>query len=485
MKSKLIVLLIITMLGQTRAQCPLPGDYRLSTQAQINDFLLEYPDCEELDGNLTIGQFIQPVSTDINDLTGFKNLKRVNGDFRLREVDNIELFDGLQNIEFIGGDLYIASNDNLRNLSTFEKLDSIMGDIRLSNNSSIDTMFVINTINYIGGAILILDNQNLKSIDGLKQIKTVIGNLEIVNNPLLVNLNGLNAIMSVNGKTHIYNTGIVNLNELSNLTQIYGWLSGLSIANNISLESIVGLDNLSSIDGFLKLKNNPKLASITPLDSLHYIGGFFEISESVIENFNGLENVKIGMGSIVIMDNQILTSLDNLNIHKTVHGNIRIIGNENLVKITSLIEIDSIVGGFSVFNNTSLTDCSSICRLLKDGYVENPVIVSNNLEGCNSIDEITIQDCFTSTVEIKKSANIVSVSPNPVIDELGIYFSSNYPTVYNATLYNSFGEVVEIIEIENNEYNQSIDMSRSVPGLYMLLIKHEKGEVVKKILKYN
>ena len=75
------------------------------------------------------------------------------------------------------------------------------------------------------------------------------------------------------------------------------------------------------------------------------------------------------------------SSIDQLKINSTVNGSVRIRGNENLSDITSLVTIDSICGGLTILRNDILSDCESLCQLLIEGYIKNPVTISNNLAG--------------------------------------------------------------------------------------------------------
>ena len=484
-KLSTILFLILCAYGQVNAQCPPFGDYLLPTQSHVDDFLLSYPDCEEIDGSLTIGQFVQPVSTDINDLSGFINLKRVTGDFRLREIDGDDMFDGLQSIKFVGGGLYIEGNDNLKNLNSFESIDSINGEFWIRNNENLESLFNLNTINHIGEAIQIVSNNNLKSLDGFRNISELNNSLEIVDCPLVTNLDGFNSLSSINGKLSVSNTGISDLSELGNLQRIQGQSSGLAVIENSNLTSLQGLNNLLSIDGSFQVINNPNLNSISKLESLSFIGGYFEISESNLIDFVGLENAVLGFSGIVIKDNNLLTTIEQLKINSTVGGNLRIDNNESLSDITSLVTIDSINGGLAISKNDLLSNCESICHLLVEGYIEAPASIFQNLEGCNSQAEIISQNCISNTEELLNENSIITVFPNPVIDELNVKFITRPYAITNITLYNSFGQIINEEVPEKRFGTQIVDMSNHRQGLYLLVIKSEKGSVIKRIVKSN
>jgi len=475
--------IVVFPLLQVIGQCPPPGEYRLTSQAQVNDFLTEYSDCEELDGNLTIGQFIQPMSTDITDLSGFSNLKRITGDFRLREIDGDMAFGGLENINFIGGDLIIERNDLLKNLSVFGNLDSINGDFVVRYNSSIDTLFTANTISHVGQSIDISSNESLQSVNGFKNISTINSSLEIADCPMLASLEGFNSVTTINGRFLVFNTGVATFSDFSNLTEIVGQQASLEIIDNLNLSSLEGLNNLISIDGEFQITNNPNVTSLAELESIDFIGGYFEVSESSFVDLTGLENVMVGGSLIVFENNEFLTSISPLNISSTVNGSVRVVKNDQLVDISPLLEIDSIFGGLGINGNSSLSMCQSVCQLLTDGFIEAPVSIFNNAVGCNSSDEITDQNCTTSTDDQWQKVVNIAISPNPVHTEFILDFQTPPSNVLSSTLFSSTGQVVRSDFLNSLEEKQKVNVSLCDSGLYYLSVQTDQGtEVVKVII---
>ncbi|CAG5017736.1 hypothetical protein DYBT9275_05836 [Dyadobacter sp. CECT 9275] len=64
---------------QALAQCP-TGDQSFYNQTDVNDFLADYPDCEELPGRVLIE------GSGITNLNGFKNLTYIDGVLRIAET---------------------------------------------------------------------------------------------------------------------------------------------------------------------------------------------------------------------------------------------------------------------------------------------------------------------------------------------------------------------------------------------------------------
>ena len=68
--TSIIFLLFLSCCQWMTAQCPL-GDVTFSTQSQIDSFQIIYPDCNELEGSLTIS------GPGISDLSGLSGIQKV------------------------------------------------------------------------------------------------------------------------------------------------------------------------------------------------------------------------------------------------------------------------------------------------------------------------------------------------------------------------------------------------------------------------
>src|SRR5690606_39737475 len=90
----LFVFLTFFSLG-VKAQCP-EGDVSFHLQAQLDDFAINYPNCTEITGYLSIG-------ARVNNLNGLSNLETVGGIFRISGNQFLTNLDGLNNLETVGG----------------------------------------------------------------------------------------------------------------------------------------------------------------------------------------------------------------------------------------------------------------------------------------------------------------------------------------------------------------------------------------------
>lgn len=76
----LLALLVIFKTPSLFSQCP-PGSAILVTQAEVDQFIIDYPNCTMINGNLWIGS---NSPTDITDLSALSNLNTVMFELLLR-----------------------------------------------------------------------------------------------------------------------------------------------------------------------------------------------------------------------------------------------------------------------------------------------------------------------------------------------------------------------------------------------------------------
>ena len=77
--------------------------------------------------------------------------------------------------------------------------------------------------------------------------------------------------IEIEGNLKIQGNGITNLNGLSVLTSIGGYLF---ISNNLMLTDLIGLDNISAVGGNFRLESNNAITTLTGLERLNQIGGY-------------------------------------------------------------------------------------------------------------------------------------------------------------------------------------------------------------------
>jgi len=426
----LLILLIIILIPSGYSQPCLPQGITFSTQAQIDSFQLNYPNCSEIQGNVVIS------------------------DSHSGSIVNLY---GLSSITSIGGWLYITNNKSLLNLTGLNSLKSIGLWLDIYGNLALASLSGLENLKTIGSDLTIGDffqgwNRDLRSISGLMSLDSIGGSLTICYNPVLHSLSGLNNISYIGGS--------------------------FSIDIHDSLTDLTTFNKLYSIGGSLHLQDNKLLTNLTGFDSLNNIGGTLQIwFNNSIENLNGLNNLKTIGAHIKIRGNKSLENLSGLEEVNSISGIIHI---EDNIALQSLYGLDNInsnsIAGLTIEYNTSLSSChvKSICDYLLAPI--STVTISTNANGCNNQGEVE-DSCNTIGVSEINPENEFSIYPNPTQDEL--YISLKNEIIINeVNIYNQIGQkVFHAIQLSN-----PVDVSMLRPGLYIIVFISTEFTIRKKLI---
>ena len=434
---RLLLFLFLWVGGVLNGQdCP-TDDLMFTNQEEIDAFLIDYPNCTEIAGHVTVRES-EPGS--ITNLLGFENITSVGLSIRIDSNEMLTNLSGLDNLISIDSSLHIEHNENLINLSGLESLVSIGFDLIIGNNDSLINLTGLNNLVFVGMDLLIEKNDNLVSFSGLNNLNSVGFRLYIRENNLLVDMSGLESLIFLDGGLLIVNnqslsnfTGLnnltsignlVNINSNANLTSFTGLeslvssgrffirdnplltdMSGLtglksisgelSIINHENLASLSGLNNLVSIGSKLSIEDNPALTSLSELNSLTTIGiydspvieCFITLeNNNLLTDLSGLENLD-SIKNLYIRSNENLTSLSGLDNVTTILEDLKIEGNSLLNNLEGLENLTSIGDDLVISGNPMLSNCSiiSVCNHMVN---EQDALISDNGPGCNSEEEI-------------------------------------------------------------------------------------------------
>lgn len=243
MKTKLYSLFFLAFFPflEINGQCP-PGDVQLLSQDHVNYFVNAFPNCTHITGNLIFGADINGGGTnDINDITGFENLLKIDGFLGVFYTNLISL-NGLNNLNELGS-LNIVANNQLTNINE-----------------------LINLTELSNGQLQIAWNYSLQSLQGLNNIQSINGRLYLGNdNNSLTSLAGLNNLTHIGGGVFINGTHLTSLDGLNNLTSVDEWMT---IYHNNQLASIEALQNLVFVGGRIAIGVNPQLTSLNGLQNV-------------------------------------------------------------------------------------------------------------------------------------------------------------------------------------------------------------------------
>ncbi|SMC77013.1 T9SS type A sorting domain-containing protein [Moheibacter sediminis] len=448
--------------------CP-TGDLSFTNQAELDHFLVQYPNCTVLPGNVYLGYTTAGPSS-INDLTPFQNITEITGHLQI-EWTSLPSLNGLSNLTKIDGALVIdrlGSLEGIQNLTSVESLEFL-------NNPAILTLEGLENLRNIKSHLFIQGSSltSLKGLEGLTEIPIA---LSISSNPNLINLEGLNNITKIShnntsGELYISgNDSLENFEGLNNLTTLgYGQLH---VRENNSLKSFDGLENLTTIGGTLRFDSNPVLESIEALSNLTQInlfnGPYVQIHNNpMLTSISAFHNIT-RLGSLSIQGNHSLTNLNGLeNVVRLDYADdpapdefigtsLQINGNNNLVSVDGLRNLTFVGNNFHIMGNPLLTSLQPFSSLVKVGcdLRINGNYVLTSLQGLENIEDIgTYVHCPGSWLQMSNHPLILNVDPleNLVAAKPVVYDVQNNAQLQNLDgLENIAANQIEFLWIKNS-----------------------------------
>jgi hypothetical protein len=255
----------------------------------------------------------------------------------------------------------------------------------------------------------------------------------------------------------------------------------VTIENNDSLQNFSGINNLEIIGKNLYINNNPAMTDLGGFQSLKYIELQCEIiNNDILSNLSGLENLDSIGGNLGIGNNPRLTSLDSLYNLKLINGALSIGNNDSLYSLAGLDNINSTsVTNLIISDNPLLSACNviSVCNYLADP--EAIVIIENNAPGCDSPEEVDAA-CQVSTDENEVSRTI-RIYPNPFYSSIRIVFELDQPVEVSISIFNHFGEQIELIKEPKGTGKQHFTWVPPVnqpAGIYYYLLQTGNAELI-------
>lgn len=423
-----IVCLHFLFLQFSNAQCP-TGDVHLHSQAEVDFFTTNFPNCADIKARLIIGHTATMVGSDINDLSGLTSIMQTKG-LIIQNNPLLDDLNGLGNLKKVNGDMVIHNNLDLDELADLTSLYGNLKSLTISGNGEISDLYGLENTNISGGNLSIENNAMLETLEGIGQVTSVynlrIGNnpwlsdisdlnlltttkqVKIHNLPILTNLDGLDALDNVNGSIEIVDLPLLSdIQGLGNLQTVGGTFT---LAMLPSLPVLDGLENLSNVYT-LVLMNNPGLKNVNALSALSNIQNLQIASCSNLESLEGLEGV-VEIDNLLLLDNPGLLSLFGLQNLNEIKMHVQISLNSALQNLDDLSSLSAIRGALAIVDNDELISISGIETAILDGFqlivIDNAKLshchvknvcayvgltavqatISNNDIGCKSVPEV-------------------------------------------------------------------------------------------------
>ena len=398
---KIILILLLICAEIVASQCPNNITY-FRTQKEIDDFKVNYPNCKNLNKDITI--YGTTDNNKIKNLEGLSNLETIsNIEFFYFSSDlitnnytsNISLLDRFNSLQNINGSFFITENKSLTSISVPENLINIGNHLSIKNNNNLSLLNGFDSLENINGNFEISRNFNLENIPDFNKLKTIRQNLFFSSNAIKT-INGFNELVFLGGE--------FNLQSSPSLIEISGFNNLLELNNNFMVN---GAQNLTSLVGFTQLKNingdffissiatvnfnsfnnliNTKSLTITSakdvnnnftgFNSIKTIGGYGLNIASINSNeFNAFSNIETST-RITIVNNSfsIISPLNNL---KEIQGELSIYSNANLKDIDFLPNLETVEGLVAIHINEGLKKISGLNKL---SNIDGNIYIQGNL----------------------------------------------------------------------------------------------------------
>ncbi|MFT5385023.1 MAG: hypothetical protein ACI81W_002426 [Saprospiraceae bacterium] len=282
-----LIIVFSFLLNNASAQSCLPDGIKFSTQAQIDSFPINYPECTQILKDVRIKENVAGTITNLDSLYQIIN---IGGDLRVTNNAALISLKGLNNLISIGGYLKVWKNASLTNLSGLDNLTSIHTHLAVNFNDALISLSGLGNLDSVKGDFTVISNELLKNLNGLENLTTISGNFIVSTNTSLISLKGIENLSSIGGDLKVEkNASLTNLTGLDKLTSIGGYLE---VYNNGSLTNLNGLNNLASVGGYLKVKQNASLTSLSGLDNIISVGESIDVYDNAsLEDLSGLENI--------------------------------------------------------------------------------------------------------------------------------------------------------------------------------------------------
>ncbi len=435
MKKLIVTLFIITCgISSIFSQSCLPEGITFTTQEQIDNFHIDYPDCNNILGSVEVsidgsanlngllglteigGSFLITGEIELVNMHGLDSLTRINSGLVIDFFDfyeaNISSFEGLEKLHYLGSNFQIIGSVGAEDLNGLSSLDTIAGSIKFElgglnslnglNSLSflggdlymcpfgINDISALTTLTSIGGKITLIYT-NLQNLSGLENLTEVGGDLSLSMNENLENVDALNSLIQINGSIGLFdNSSLTSIQGMKNISAKSISQINLTYNGQLSqceIESVC--DYIASQGADVTIENNAP--GCNNLEEVEFLcnnqscpDGNFTISsqleiDSFQENHPGCNEID---GDLLIEGNSI-ENLDGLNVLININGSLTLKNNPNLQNLDGLGNITQIDGSLLIHDNPLIETLNGIPNILYSTITDILILNNQNLSTCH------------------------------------------------------------------------------------------------------
>jgi hypothetical protein len=436
--SILSILLFSLLFSNSNAQSCLPNGITLGSQANVNAFVANFSNCEEIEG------FLDIQGATVTDISGLSNLRKVHGNLFIRDCPQLLSLDGLQNLDSVGRGFSLLNCINLNSIDSLYNLKHIHEDFYLQNCKALTDLSGLESLTFVGNELFIGDNDLLENIQALAGLQTVQTNIWIEDNPVLQTLQGLENLSTFGGFFRLlYNQGLQSLCDWSNLSAIQEFVT---VIGNNSLINFQGFESITSIGGGIRIENNASL-----------------------QNLNGLNNLSSIDGDLSIRESNALTDLSALSNLTAINGRLNFEINELLFTLSGLDQIDhTTISELTIVSSPNLSMCAvaSICNYLS--AQSGPAFIWENGIGCDAIQQVQELCVFLGEQQMEK--NQFELYPNPNHGTFHFRMDKPFNSHQTLEIHDLSGRILYSKIIPSGMQHIDIETLGLANGMYLLRI---------------
>lgn len=252
-------------------------------------------------GNLTVSD-----TTSLSSLGSFSALTRIEGGLDIHGNSSLSSLNGLHNLQFVSGYVYVYGNPALYSISSLSQLTSvgsgsIGGSLNVSSNAALRDLSGLAGIRSIGSDLYLDNNPLITDLSDLANLDSVGRDLNISSNAQLRSMSGLSLTSAVGRSITINNNP--RLTDLGYLASALSLFTDLDIRSNALLQSLSGLSAVTSV-GSLRIENNDSLLNLDSLSNLGTVNGYLYLrNNDYLADLNGLVNVNRVYGTLHVIFN--------------------------------------------------------------------------------------------------------------------------------------------------------------------------------------
>lgn len=291
MKKLYVFLLALFIISNVSGQSCLPEGIIFTSQAEIDNFKVNYPDCTEIEG------YVEIEGSGITNLDSLHQVTAVGGYLDIYSVPDLTDIEGLGALTSVGTGRLGISGTALTDLQGLGNLSSVPG-LRIEGNLSLTSLQGLNSLTTVAEGVYIIENPLLENFDGLQSLTSVgVGGTLIINyNDMLASLSGLENIhfdplyqieIWIDHNPLLSECEVNSICALLNenrIIHVSANASGCNTIDEVRSACSTSIEETGSSD-LLVIHPNPAHSTIT----IDRTSGHFENSQLTITGINGRE----------------------------------------------------------------------------------------------------------------------------------------------------------------------------------------------------